>query len=80
MLGQFPVLIGHHIPCVVGGEPYFHGIPYIGPLGMMVHCFRDQGYAGHKGKGLIKVLKLDLFVESVIGFVPHKSQFDNLII
>ena len=55
---------------VVGDQINAHTVPHVAPLGVMVHGFGDQGHLGHKPKGLHKVGKDKVAVQSSINQLP----------
>src|SRR6186713_2464239 len=69
------VFVRDDIAGVMGGEPDLYLVVYIGPQRMMIHFFRCQRYAGHKGKCRGKVLELEFPVELIVFFFPHMIRF-----
>lgn len=54
----------------MGGECDIHPVIDIKPFGMMVHFVGDNGNAGHKAKGLRKILKPEDLCKEVISSGP----------
>lgn len=58
---------------VVRGKPDFNGIVYVGPPGMVVHFFGNEGHVGHEGKGIREIFEFKFLVQCVPFFGPHIS-------
>ena len=69
--GQLFVFVGYYVAGAVGVEGYVDGVVNVGPVGVVVHFFGSEGYAGHECEGFGKVFELEAFLEGVIFFGPH---------
>jgi hypothetical protein len=54
---------------------YFHHIPYIAPIGMMVHFFRVKSHFGHKSEGLGEIFEFKCSLQRIIFLRPHGLRF-----